>query len=227
MEEKKVVISQGWIVYLDIFGFSNLVEVDYSKNIDGLYNKLEKCHKNLFEILSRLTKISTHVHIFSDSIFIFFPVEKYVYRFKILQKAIEATSQILTVFFRNNLPLRGGISFGQVKIGKNSIVGIPIIEAYKTEQNLRCPLVFLKKKFIDPENKFIGDLPSCDQNIKLKDGRLKGLLVTPSHKEEFIRYVSSQWEKYAMEGPPSIAESWWEALNFIEINKEAMKRDEK
>ena len=217
---------EGWVVYLDVFGFSSMIKADdKDKTILKLNQKLSSCYKNTNKILSFVTETAPQLFVFSDCLFIFFPVNAPEKKSVILHKCIESTSQVLTKNMDSDLPLRGGISYGRISYSFNMLVGVPVLKAYHDEQSVSAPLVILKKEYllqIEGDNQ--GLLPFCDHIIKMKDGITKGCFIYPHRKKRYHEYVKNKFDYHATYGPPGVAAAWFEALKYIEDNMEVFDK---
>jgi hypothetical protein len=125
-------LSQGrYLLFLDILGFSNLVE---SKSTEEIYSVIESGLK-AFERWEQLNQCFKTIY-FSDT-FVFYQEEKGYGDWAFLD-VYAIGGMVLSALLAANIPARGAISFGQFEVSLNSghqvYFGKALIEAYKAEQ---------------------------------------------------------------------------------------------
>ncbi|MGD0165879.1 MAG: hypothetical protein ABSC51_01120 [Gaiellaceae bacterium] len=116
-------------------------------------------------------------------------------------------------FVELDFPLRGCITFGDVIRQDDLLVGAPVIRAVRGEAMIEAPFVVL------PARETVGCLlkPNRDYGITVSgNGLMAGYIVTPAPIYPLHDLARRKLEKYALEGPHSIASVWRSALSFIE-----------
>lgn len=206
----------GWVVFLDIYGFKAIIE---NSDIEEILEKLSECNCKINTIVSAIEPIPT-IYSLSDSIFLFYPVEiPSLQRISILTKCIIDLQKIMLEFIAKDFPLRGGISFGEVSFGSNYLIGKPVINAVKYEQQIPAPFVWLPAceltKAEDGTTIPIihGFMP---EKIDLKNNQaLLGVLIYPQPHGDFLCMVEKKCTHYGLYGPPEVAFSWFKAYEYI------------
>lgn len=153
MKNENVIQSfESYFVYLDVLGFTEIVEKDADKFMD-IIPQFVKCFENAFsEAMTihyskdgqdgqyHINMGDCHFRIFSDSIYIWCdnPTEK---NFLIL---LWCMNELFVFGLKNKFPLRGAMTFGELFIYKNksheylnneTIYGKPVIDALKLEKS--------------------------------------------------------------------------------------------
>ena len=204
---------RGWFVYLDVFGFSALVE---EHRPEALAAKLVKAHDEARKYLKRRSRQGVKYFAISDSICVTYPVNEQDF-LRTLEQCIEDISRIMSIFVRRDLPLRGGVSFGKYVERANIVVGIPVLNAVGLEKLLPFPLVIIPAKEIY-QGKTIDNLADWTINpvsVKIKNGLIRGALIYPEELDIFLYYVDKKVTKHATDGPPEVAAMWETAFRYV------------
>lgn len=200
---------EAWVVYMDIYGFKSMV---MSQEIKLLTRKLLDVRSDAIKSVVRIDQIPI-VYLLSDSIFLVYPVDKNNVKTKSsqLQRCIEDAAEVLSKFAECQLPLRGGISFGEVCYGSHTLTGKAVVSAVQNETLVSAPLVVLPAKEIGQ-----GILVRGFKLYPVKPhGLMKLKLVFPQPCDEFYRLVHTNLTKYVVEGPYDVAQAWYDAWKFL------------
>lgn len=214
--------TYAWVAYLDVFGFSGIVQSDDCLN--AISKSLEKGHDYIAEVISRHSCEITFSAI-SDSIFLVYHTEScteninfHNSRHETLQCCIEDISAISNKFVNLGMPLRGSVAFGKVNIINDKIlVGEPVINAVQVKSWVPAPFILIPYKEFQ-------DMQGCDMqfrnritNIKLKNNALMGaVLIKPHPIDPLVAYAQRSLNKCAMDGPYDLADTWSQVLKHIE-----------
>jgi hypothetical protein len=133
-------LSDSFVAFLDVMGFSNLVN---RGNVDNLESYFEK----ITEVLDKLRQDKADIKSFliSDSIILIAPSG-----LKSLIQLLWAIRRIQSAILWRKILLRGAVSYGQVYYNKdrNIIVGKGFIKAYLLEQEAVFPRVIIDPAII-------------------------------------------------------------------------------
>lgn len=201
----------GWVVYLDVYGFTALVK---GGNPTQIHERLLQCETEITRILRRS---AVKKFTFSDSTLLFFPaVQKK--KLVVLKRCLELVAVVMGVFIRKHLPLRGGISYGSVTLGEGLLIGEPVIHAVQYESIVNGPFVLLPAKELaqyNPLTSFNPDLPPIIL-ITLNDGNcMSGTLVCPFPREDLANLASEQFMHHSVHGPFTVAKMWKDTLDLL------------
>lgn len=173
-------LKDKFVAYIDVMGFSNLVNKGSSENLDAYFSKitdeLEKLKKEKVKIQSFLI---------SDSIILISPDGLSGFK-----QIVIAVRRIQSALLWRKVLLRGAISFGQVYYNPihNIVVGKGFIKAYLLEQEAIYPRVIIDPSIIK----------------KISDDKIGFLkLVNQSEKYNFrnrLIYSGSDFSKIAEDG---------------------------
>jgi len=123
----------GYVLFLDILGFANLVEKSHPEDIYSIIDSSLKAFQR-WEELNRLFKTIY----FSDTFIFYQSVEGYGDWAFLDVYAI--SGMILTTLLAREIPARGAISFGELVVRNDAqdkhqvFYGKALVEAYKAEQ---------------------------------------------------------------------------------------------
>ena len=133
--------DKRFVAFLDILGFKDLI---MRKSHDEIYNSLSKISKIKNEIESTNFNLNSledyydqselYIVNFSDSIVIF-SKDNSVFSF---EHFIVMVRYLLGKCILNNIPIKGGISYGEISVNKSEQIyfGQPIIDAYLLEEDV-------------------------------------------------------------------------------------------
>ncbi len=167
--DEKMFQTTAWVSFLDIYGFKAIVTVEPA---DKLANKLFTAHAKVLEKLSSMNS-PVKRFAFSDSIFLVYPVNNNNQSEKLqqLKWCVEDTALVSNIFSADyQLPLRGGIAYGDVCYTEYLLIGQAVVEAVKNEGLLPCPAVILPAEELKLDSKSTLCLPSI---LKLRDVKVK------------------------------------------------------
>lgn len=217
-EIKNETLDKCYVAFLDILGFKDFVENNSHKDlienfefiIDkvfsvyiGSYNNPEigKMGNKQFEI---------EVLFISDSIILWTKNEFQGSFVKLLQ----IVSDLIAFSFRTGLPLRGGISFGELHTHKNfnntTVIGKGLINAYKIEESQNWAGCIVDKIAIDEFNRQNDLLPKLkkityedlvseakileEYEVPLKTGKIeKRIVINWKTNTNISKYISEDY----------------------------------
>ena len=180
-EEGKKVFAPSFCVYFDILGFSDKISNIES---DGL-NYFNDYLKTLDNILKYLTKHNNYgddnkhkrfeLKIFTDNFVIGFPVNNDGETE--FGEIFDVLSYIQYEFIKNNIFIKGAISFSNLYMDKNIVIGTALIDAYQLEEKYSIyPRIILSKEVSEKVNQYINyfaEKKGCPENKRClidKDG---------------------------------------------------------
>ena len=210
--------TDGWVVYLDVFGFSASVAAG---DVGGIYSSLHTCHD--FVMTQPLTAARS-VWFLSDSTFLLYPVESEEAKVDVARACVEDVEAILAVFAEHGLPLRGAIAFGPVAYGPGSLVGQPVVRAVKTEAAMIAPLVILPAVEYGLEWSTLHEHENVPplQHVRMKNGEEQlGALLRPVPWDGFVDLVIQRYRHHVLRGPYAVARAWHDAWDFITLATKA------
>ena len=142
-EEIEIVYKKSFVAFLDVLGFKEII-----KEKDNL-NKLKIYFKEIKEIIEYLKKSSIDIEciVISDSIIITVPFDE-TNNFKRLNVLCDQIMFLQYHLIKNDIWIRGAISFGDTYCKDNQIVGQAYINAYLLDQEAIYPRVILDSKII-------------------------------------------------------------------------------
>lgn len=204
--------ATGWVVFLDVFGFGAMLVDRDSAEIQG---QLARCRDRMLQ-MPAWEDDAPNVYAFSDSVFLLYEVASPVEKLQVLKRCREDVEELLGIFADEKLPLRGGISFGEVNFGPFVLIGQPVARAVEYEGRLRVPLVLLPAKELgDAEAGGIGFLPKME-DVELKDGHLMhGVLISPIPIDSLIELADEEFLETRIHGPYHVASVWKEVLSVL------------
>jgi hypothetical protein len=206
-------LSDAWVVFLDIYGFSSMIK---TCEPDALHNTLLSVYEDIRHYMCNNTVLENYLYSFSDSIFIIFPCLDLGVKGDVLHGCIPTIRNILGLSIKKNLPMRGALAYGKVSYDTNLVVGYPVLNAYKYEQSLPCPLLFLPYRELEFTEYEKDDFQSEDIII-MKDGTpMAGILIPPFPIELLYETIKSNYKKYIMDGVPGPAKAWYEAKKYMD-----------
>lgn len=143
------------LCFIDILGFSNIIKKtmkegdEAQKELDNMCNALDLLRQCCEKM--RQYKFSTNQ--FSDSIVISFPWKKDDWELIAVFKSIKLIQ--VTLLYRYNLLLRGGIVIGDILHTDKILIGPAMIDAYALESKCaNSPRIVLDPKVVSAFNKF-------------------------------------------------------------------------
>jgi hypothetical protein len=133
-------LKDKFVAFLDVMGFSNLVNGSNIENLEAYFEKIK-------EILDQLKQDKAQIESFliSDSIILIAPSETSDF-----VQLLWAIRRIQNILLWKKIILRGAVSFGQVYYNKerNIIVGKGFIRAYLLEKEAIFPRVIIDPSII-------------------------------------------------------------------------------
>jgi len=133
-------ISDNFVAFLDVMGFSNLVKNGNLKELEDYFNKIREI---LYALRNEKEKIKSFL--ISDSIILIAPSG-----LDGLRQLLIAIRRIQSVLLWKKILIRGAVSYGPVYYDKenNIIVGQGYIRAYLLEQEAKYPRVIIDPAII-------------------------------------------------------------------------------
>lgn len=213
----KIASVNAWVVFLDVYGFKIILK-DTSNFISKTSEKLSTSHNEVSKMIKRRSS-PAKLFVFSDCMFLAYLVKDLIDDKKNKFKwCIEDTAEVLNIFSKEELPLRGGIAYGTACASENLLIGEAVLKAVHYEELVPCPAVLL------PEKELLlcfGNSPSVLHNLRFTDVTLKlggitsAALIFPDPIDHFFSLVAKKYKKHIIEGPYQVAQTWKEALDSI------------
>ncbi len=140
----KIKYENKYIAFLDVLGFSALVESDNKEKLETYFNAISGAFDFFDEKIKQIKKL-----IISDSIILIAPDTND--SFKHMLDAIRVLQVMLAT---QGIWIRGGISFGEVFYDdeKNAIIGKGYIKAYLLEQEAIYPRIIIDPSILAKMN---------------------------------------------------------------------------
>lgn len=149
--------NKVFTAFLDILGFKEMVLNNSHSELEVIFEKtinqtLEFINKTSIKAYSKINSSSkTNFLMVSDSIIIWSDDDTK----ESFLGVVTATTYLTTLFMVNGVPLRGGISFGNITAYKNrdnlNIFGDSIVNAYELERNQQWSGVIIDHKCLELE----------------------------------------------------------------------------
>lgn len=211
--------TQGWVVTLDVYGFSNEVEL---LGPSEMFEKLLACYRHIEEdvltdLATKRRKDYVRMYCFSDSLFLYYMTNANKSKAILIDEVIIDVREVMGIFMEHNLALRGGIAYGPVYCNDTLIVGTPIIRSHQYESSVPAPMVMLPLSEVH-DMAFWNQSLNITDIVILKNGSpIAGLLIHAFPTETFIAFVKKQCNKYLTLSPhkPAPAKAWLEAKQYI------------
>ncbi len=198
-----MITTQAWILYIDIYGFSDQVGKEGEKICFSRLNEAVK------KIRTDVLEADFYPLILSDSIFLIAPTDARKNR-ELFLKFYELSRDIQDELIDHQFLPRGGIAFGQVCISDRTIVGKPVIEAVRLEQHISIPCVFLPAREKQPyEINSHLLMPTKTQ------GLVQGLVVLPRTIRSYRALIKKRLTDALMYGPDKAASALAQLDNYM------------
>jgi hypothetical protein len=203
----------AWTSYLDVYGFKSIVKA--TSNISAetpVFDRLKNIHSKLS---SRLNK-NTILFILSDNYFLINPVSQDP--MAAYENCLADVRALIDLHVKSDLPLRGGIAFGPVSVGQNTLVGDPVIRAVTYERLSRVPLVLLPEREIEAANLsikppiFVNHAVTDEHNVA---GIISSTFVVPQNARSFIEYCENKYRTHRINGPEKVAKDWLDTVRVL------------
>jgi hypothetical protein len=206
---------EGIVVYLDIYGFEALVRLE---KLEDIMLIMTSVYDQIVKLLSNRRQHRAELFILSDCIFLFYPVHDIKYIVKTIQKCIDDTKEILSIYLDNKLPLRGGIAYGPVIFKDRLLIGDAVTRAARYEKWISAPVVlFPEIEIFNRVPEFaLSRIPSeFFKSTQLRDGRrISARLIIPAHTEKFEETIDRNAFHYLIHGPYDVAQVWDDAKMY-------------
>ena len=145
-----------YVAFIDVLGFSDLVSNENESKLSSFFNVCEAMIAYWEKIES---KRSFEVYNFSDSIVVLAPYpEEAITQLELFNQFCIALAELQYKLALNNIWIRGGVSFGKMKIKKRGeagqkllqLYGDPLIKAYKIESKIaKFPRIVIDPNIIE------------------------------------------------------------------------------
>lgn len=222
-------VNFGWVAYLDIYGFT---AESLEQNARDLRVRLNRCHTKTLQMITS-GKYRPVCLLYQDTVILFHPTHKHDSEDKLLnlQRSVGDVQEILGIFLEEELPLRGGIAFGEVTYGPHFIFGPAAYNAMKYEKLVAAPFVLLPTKehvirFTNQKH-YLSTAAPRPITIELKSGEgiTSGSLYYPTPIERFIEFTKIKYNEHLVSEHPRVAKAWKNAWVFIDEKLQLMKGD--
>lgn len=200
--------GNAWVGYFDIYGFKALV-AEQRNDLGGLAQKLQ----DTYDEVSKVLLPDTAIFRISDCFFITCPQtqDDPLNSLLSVQRQVE---ELLRVYSERELPLRGGLAFGEVYAKGDVLIGSAVAKAYEYEQLVPCPVVVIPAREIR-ESKIPLTKWKASEDIATRDGIIAATLWKPRPIQDFYNLTVRMYRKYRVGGPASVAKAWYDAQRFI------------
>lgn len=188
LEKQNSYIGNGIIGLFDILGYKSFLDNNdpsgetaneviriLSSSIDEAKNEVHKILKanvgedpEALRLVSETLEKDSHSFVVADTFVI---TIGYLDSAVILEKQVKwllfimLLQKFITKMFDYGLPVRGGVSFGKLRIENSIFIGKPIAEAYETAQELEIATGILSESAIQEINK-IKDLEGATKDFE-------------------------------------------------------------
>jgi hypothetical protein len=190
-----------WVSYLDIYGFREMVRsAELAGRVKQLYDNLTRAEDSI-----RRKNRTTITFRISDNFFYIHPIKK-DHR-EAFDECLYDIRLAIDAYIHQGFPLRGGVAFGQVAWGPQSLLGDAVSRAVSYEKLAGAPIVIV------PERELIlGQVARFARNtVDLEDegnGIFSAMVVVPRRRTELRRFAESKYKRLRYEGPPRAAKQW-------------------
>lgn len=139
--------TQYYIAFLDILGFKNLVNSSRTcEKIVHIYDFAQYRYETFFKSMDDVAK-NIKMKIMSDSICLYIRAD---FPNALLYLMIYCVTFQCDLLHSEGLPLRGGITYGDMYVENDIIFGPALTEAYLLEEhNAKVPRIIIRKQTID------------------------------------------------------------------------------
>ncbi|HFK5562822.1 hypothetical protein CMT91_13680 [Elizabethkingia anophelis] len=160
-------LDYHFLAFLDILGYSNMVKSDLEgpSGEEKYFDKLFKLHKETTKL--EYEDLDFNLIQFSDSIIISAP-----YKPETFHGFTKLIAEYQFKLLLNDIPIRGGITFGKHFYKEDFLFSSALIDAYNIENRLaRFPRIIVSDDLFELVNSSGGDLEYiiCDNNYKIID----------------------------------------------------------
>jgi hypothetical protein len=227
-------ISQGLVGFFDILGYQNIVDnntiEEVSEIITGLLLKLpDIVRSNMKESFSEKIRPGMEARLgelratlISDSILLVFPVDrkKNIWE-KILSFALfkSYVERLIGAMFREGLPMRGAVDFGDYFVADRSFAGKPIIDCYRLGQSLDFSGCVITKRCATLMDLLVKEAREEDRAFaSVKPGYFGYDYLCPVRDQKWESYRLIDWSLYTGDEIHDVRESVFTA--FKDHNKD-------
>lgn len=199
----------GWLAYLDIYGYSALLEhfLRDGQRLSAIVHQLVEAHTTCSRVLGQ-SSANVECYSFNDSLLLFAGEDTSDDRYDRLADMLEAVSMVQRIFLGYELPIRGGISHGEVVFNPPFILGLPLLQATNYEKEIEAPLVLLPAKECLQDNGKLSPLAPQMRPLPVRSGDMLGTVVIPDSFDLILDLTQKFHFQYALSGPPLIAAAW-------------------
>ena len=206
--------TEAWVAFLDIYGFTNSVlQSEKKRTLPDTFDTLRGAHAEFAKKRGSLPK----TFFLSDNVFFVRHVNGD--NFAQFQALLADIRVFIDAFIKRKLPIRGGVSFGNVMIGPNLLVGSCVSRAVDYEKTIHAPLVIVPEIELAHAKVLGFAAPRTELVVQLPDrsfGLLNGLVVRPGNYARYKQYALEEYRNLRTVGPPRAALAWKQALDILE-----------
>jgi hypothetical protein len=210
----------GWVAFLDIYGFSAAVShSEKTKSLQNIFATLELAYKDFLQ----KRPSPPAIYRLSDNIFFVRQCASNVSDSNAaFEKLLHDIRVLISIYVKNDLPLRGGVAYGEVAMDANVLVGSAVARAVEYEKWAMAPVVIVPESELDAAG--ILHMVGARQDITVtptnqSDGTMRALLVRPTDETDYVDYAKKQYLHFRRAGPFNVASAWKEAWNRLETGK--------
>ena len=204
-------------LFADVYGFSAMV---LENDPDELSSRLRGFHKGISEILKRREKQTFKLIQFSDSIFLTKAAGERNFLSN-LESFLNVCLEIYSLSMTHRFPLRGCITYGDLRVTNSAIIGGALLQAYSIEKDIGLPLIILPGFTVHSfPNKFqqaIWKYLAEPIDLRLRDGIISAVPILPSADLKVKNYAEERYIELAQSfGKERPAGAWKKLLQVIE-----------
>jgi hypothetical protein len=218
-------VENGIVCFLDILGYQNIINnnsinecakiiksilIDMPKNVtEGIFKYTAKNKNSINSIIEKVIRDDLNIIVVSDSIILFFDIEKEINFDYILMTSLGYITRFFYKSFELGFPMRGCIDIGQFYYNENIFAGDSVVKTYNESNKLDFAGVVITSKlfeYIEKINKTLKK--TANERIfkylaPLKDNKeeykyiLKWFNIDDYNNNSDIRqYVFKSFQKY-------------------------------
>ena len=206
--------EECWISFLDIYGYrATVIAYELKNQVAELAKKLNKIEAALAKEFSS----SPIVYKFSDGMFYLHPVVRGDRRIA-LEQCLSDIRTTIEIYRRNDLPIRGGVSFGAVYCGPGMLIGDAVTRAVDYEKFASAPVVIIPERELKMSGMTQFVRKVSDFEIPEKDGGgiFSAMAIIPRNTKSLKEFASKYYAQYRSSGPPRAAKAWKQLIDLID-----------
>ncbi|MBI1834413.1 MAG: hypothetical protein HYR92_01290 [Burkholderiales bacterium] len=135
--------------YLDVLGGEKLFSCENLEKAEGIVELIVDLERRLNNMRRDGTPV---VRTFTDNVFAAFPLNstgKYSIEDQVVNFLSEISGQLQQIFLFSDLPVRGGITIGELYIDSKIIIGPAVLQAVHLEKEAKFPRVLIDDNVLE------------------------------------------------------------------------------